>query len=300
MPVFISYSHEQKGFVDILAANLFKRKINVWVDRWELGVGDSIINQIQEAITEASALLIVLSRASVESAWCKKEIESGLLRELEAKRVIVLPVMFEDCEIPIFLRGKVYADFRKSFDDGLASILDAIAKVTSESLGRSNGPLDFHTDWGIDWGTLQKLYFMRISLFLHSAKILHSIYLEFRIIANERFTSKMKKYEELDIGWIGRLVIYGALTDYMSSGEHILVLQDNLPQKYKIDIKDKKTSYELVVDIEARRLGEDNGKDIALNYGEELLKILSQVDKTVRKPTSEELSKFRSILEPGE
>ena len=72
MPIFISYSHADKAFVDELALNLIKHDAHVWVDTWELNVGDSILNRVQEAIQSSSALLIVLSKASVASEWCKK------------------------------------------------------------------------------------------------------------------------------------------------------------------------------------------------------------------------------------
>src|SRR4051812_22175804 len=104
MPIFISYSHGDKAFVDRLAMQLVRRNVNIWLDRWELSVGDSLIDKIQEAVNGASALLVILSKASVTSEWCKKELSAGLLRELEEKRVVVMPVMLEDCEVPIFAR----------------------------------------------------------------------------------------------------------------------------------------------------------------------------------------------------
>src|SRR5207244_9992543 len=130
MPYFISHSHKDKDFVDRLAAELAFRRRHVWVDRWELRVGESILNRIQEALTEASGLIIVLSKASVGSEWCKKELSAGLLRELDERQVIVLPALLEDCDIPLFLRDKKYADFRTNFDNGLKELLDATAGVT--------------------------------------------------------------------------------------------------------------------------------------------------------------------------
>lgn len=106
MPIFISYSHQDHDFVDKLAANLVMHKAHVWVDRWELNVGDSIIEKVQEAIQESSALIVVISNSSMKSGWCKKELSAGFLKELEEKRVVVLPLIFEECEMPIFLRGK--------------------------------------------------------------------------------------------------------------------------------------------------------------------------------------------------
>ena len=149
MPVFISYSHSDKDFVDKFAAQLVREKIHVWVDRWELHVGDSLISRVQDAISGASALLVILSNASIASEWCKKELNSGLIRELEEKRVVILPILIEDCSIPLFLKEKMYADFRTDFDEGLRTTLESIAKVTNESQGRIDEP-EWHTDWAID------------------------------------------------------------------------------------------------------------------------------------------------------
>ena len=124
MPVFISYSHQDKDFVDQLAIQLVRKNVHVWVDRWELSVGDSLIDKVQQAVEGSSALLVVLSPESVQSEWCKRELSAGLLRELEEKRVVVMPVLLRDCKIPIFARGKFYADFRTNFDDGLKAVID--------------------------------------------------------------------------------------------------------------------------------------------------------------------------------
>jgi hypothetical protein len=51
MPIFISYSHRDAQFVDKLAHQLVEHDIRVWLDRWELRVGDSLISRIQQAIT---------------------------------------------------------------------------------------------------------------------------------------------------------------------------------------------------------------------------------------------------------
>jgi hypothetical protein len=67
VPVFISYSHSDEEFVNKFAAHLVKQNTHVWVDTWNLSVGDSILSKVQEAIEESSALLVVLSKASVES-----------------------------------------------------------------------------------------------------------------------------------------------------------------------------------------------------------------------------------------
>ena len=108
IPVFISHSHQDKDFVDKLAGQLVMHIAYVWLDRWETKVGDSLLGKVQAGIKSASALLIILSKASVASEWCKKELHAGLMRELQEKRVVVLPLLLADCDIPVFLKEKKY------------------------------------------------------------------------------------------------------------------------------------------------------------------------------------------------
>jgi TIR domain len=135
MPIFISYSRQDSGFVDRLARNLALRRHNVWMDRWEMNVGDSLIDKIQSAITDSSAILVVLSRHSVSSEWCKKELNSGLMRELAERKVLLLPCVIDDCDIPLFLREKLYADFRSNPDEALSQLDDALLRITNRQQG---------------------------------------------------------------------------------------------------------------------------------------------------------------------
>ena len=77
MAIFLSYSHQDADFVGQLATRLVEADARVWVDTWEINVGDSLVDRIQEAIQDAGALLVVLSRASVESEWCRRELNAG-------------------------------------------------------------------------------------------------------------------------------------------------------------------------------------------------------------------------------
>ena len=136
MSIFISYSHKDKDFVDKLGLKLVAKRIKVFIDRWEMKLGDSITNKIQDAITDASFLMVILSKNSIACDWCKREITTGLMLELDKRRIVVLPILIEDCEIPLFLRDKFYADFRTSFDDGLSTILESLSTMNNDELGR--------------------------------------------------------------------------------------------------------------------------------------------------------------------
>ncbi|MFC1937437.1 toll/interleukin-1 receptor domain-containing protein [Chloroflexota bacterium] len=120
--VFISYASADRSFASKLANDLKSKGLNVWFDQWELKVGDSLTHKIGSAIKTQDFLIVVLSKASVESEWVLKELSIGLMRELEERRVVVLPIVIEDCDIPPLLSDKVYADFRRNYASGLVKL----------------------------------------------------------------------------------------------------------------------------------------------------------------------------------
>lgn len=156
MPIFISYSQQDKDFVDNLARNLVTAKHNVWMDRWELSLGDSLTQKIEGALTKANAILVIISKNSVESNWCKRELSAGLIRELEEKKTLVMPCVIDDCQIPLFLRDKLYADFRRDPDVAFNLVDSSLARVSNPLQGRSEQPT-FYTDWAVDWRIEEEL-----------------------------------------------------------------------------------------------------------------------------------------------
>jgi hypothetical protein len=187
LPVFISYAHSDAKFANKLAAHLVKNNAHVWIDTWELNVGDSILTHVQQAIQELSALLIVLSKKSVESEWCKKELNAGLMRELDEKRVLVLPLLLETCEVPMFLREKMYADFRMNFDVGLSSLVDALLRITNTDQGRIADGAS-HIDWAEDWGYDGSLLRMNYTLVEFWDKFPFTVLTQISLACNEVLT----------------------------------------------------------------------------------------------------------------
>lgn len=295
MPVFISYSHSDELIVNKLTAHLVKHNANVWVDTWELNIGDSILNKVQDAIQESSALLVVLSKASVESEWCKKELSAGLMRELDEKRVVVLPVLVDDCQIPVFLREKMYADLRGDFDDGLHKILDAIAKVTNAYQGRLEEN-DRTVDWSEDWGYGEGLFHLRFTI-IDSLRTLPMTFLtQIHVFCNEVATKRYRQYEIAGLDWIGRAVIAEALFDFGERDDYRVILDSQFPRELKATIADPKTGSAYNVICESRKMGQDNGKNQLINISDYLKGIRGYVRSVSRKPTPEEVMKIHEIV----
>lgn len=123
--VFVSHSWQDKLLARRLAADLARFGIRVWIDEAEILVGDSLIEKIRQGIDEMDYVLALISNSSVGSRWVARELDIAMNQEIDGKRVKVLPVLLEECELPGFLRGKAYADLRTPdrYDSALESIL---------------------------------------------------------------------------------------------------------------------------------------------------------------------------------
>lgn len=268
MPIFISYSHADKTFVDNLAEQLVANRVSVWLDKWEIHAGDSLLTKVQNAISGASALLVVLSKASVKSEWCTKELNAGLMRELDEKRVVVVPVVVEDCQIPTFLREKMYADFRRNFDQGLRNVLESIAGVTNATQGRVE-ELNYHTDWSIDWGDINGRNAFRLTMIEHTKEQPYTILSEVTILGDAAAEKWYKKQVANGSDEAARDEILLALEGAMQGDPRFTFrLTNQMPMHgfATFDLRDGTFG----VNMSIRRLGMDTGRDILMRMDGQL------------------------------
>jgi hypothetical protein len=131
--VFISYNHKDREFVERLANDLKKHGLAVWWDQWEIRVGESIIQKINDGIDSSAYLIAVLSSHSAQSHFVQREINSALMRQLSAERnIVILPLVLADCDIPTLLREIKCADFRNDYEVGLKSLLERLQDTVSQ------------------------------------------------------------------------------------------------------------------------------------------------------------------------
>ena len=130
--VFISHSSRNKPYAQRLASALLLNGIRVWLDDWEILVGHNIYDSVYEGILSSDYLAIVLSREALDSRWVKEELNLARQRELEERNVIVLPLLFEQLELPLHLRMRKYADFT-DWDRGFGELMRIFRKNPSVS-----------------------------------------------------------------------------------------------------------------------------------------------------------------------
>jgi hypothetical protein len=124
--LFICHASENKAVASQLASFLETHGAEVWLDQWEIKVGDSIVQKINDGLHSASHLAILLSRDSITKPWVTKELSSALMRQLSDCSTRVLPVRLDDSPIPAILADVRYADCRSDQAAGFREILETL------------------------------------------------------------------------------------------------------------------------------------------------------------------------------
>lgn len=295
MIIFISYAHEDAEFANMLATKLIERDVNVWLDRWELHVGDSLTQKINLALKEAAFLCVLLSPNSVNSEWCKTEINTALLREQEEKRSILLPVVIADCKIPEVLGEKLCADFREDFNQGFNTLMTTISTKLNDSLDRVSD-FEYHTDIAVDWGFRNNLFEVRIDAVSFAKDQEGSILTRAVIRANNKATKRCQKFVEAGLEWFAVDLILDMCTAIKNQENMRVILSDNFPIDRTIIMRDEKLNYQHDINVSIRRLGQDTGRDILFNYGRLFDQIVTSRFAKARNFTPEQKAQASAIL----
>ena len=124
---FISYSRQEVTFADSFSQELTKRGIQSWIDFRNLIPGHSWQQQLDEAIQNAAAILLVVSRASMASPSVQGELKAAFAM---AKRVIL--ITFEPCKLDSELTGLEWVDFTGDFEQAMSQLVGLILQSPQE------------------------------------------------------------------------------------------------------------------------------------------------------------------------
>ncbi len=131
--IFISHTSKDHDFVWELAKRMkkdLKDVAEIFVDDWEIKVGDSIVRKIDEAAQKADFFIIVLSKYSINQEWVKREIDIAFTR-LTQKKSKILPIWLEISveDVPPILLPLKAAVFRSRIiidEDEYKKLIDPI------------------------------------------------------------------------------------------------------------------------------------------------------------------------------
>jgi TIR domain len=124
--VFVSYRLSDAEQARTLAEAVRDAGHSVWLDEWMIDLGDSIVGRIEDGLEGASYVLLCYSDSGVSSPWMSREWMSTLARQLDGRRVKILPLRLTGGEPPALLADIKYADLVADWDKGLGQVLAAI------------------------------------------------------------------------------------------------------------------------------------------------------------------------------
>jgi hypothetical protein len=94
--VFICHASEDKeGVARPLATALKERGLNVWIDEFQLTMGDSLRRKIDEGLRSSRFGVVILSPSFFQKSWPQWELDGLVDRELSSSDKVVLPVWHE-------------------------------------------------------------------------------------------------------------------------------------------------------------------------------------------------------------
>jgi hypothetical protein len=93
---FISYSAQDKEFVEKLHFDLQSQGVRCWFAPKDMRIGDSIRDTVYQAIRQHEKLLVVLSRHSVTSRWVEDEVEKAFGEEIDRDAIVIFPISIDD------------------------------------------------------------------------------------------------------------------------------------------------------------------------------------------------------------
>jgi hypothetical protein len=134
--VFLSHASEDKErFVVDFATRLRQRGIDVWLDRWEMLPGDSLVQKIfEEGMAGAVAVIVVISKHSIAKPWVREELNVAVVRKIN-KSSKLIPVVIDECAMPECLQATIWEKINdlKDYEPNLDRIVLSI-------FGRSHKP----------------------------------------------------------------------------------------------------------------------------------------------------------------
>ncbi|MFY4727582.1 toll/interleukin-1 receptor domain-containing protein [Nitrospira sp. BLG_2] len=155
--IFISYAQKDTLTADAIVEALQGLKLTPWIDRKEIKPGDSFVEKMNEGLSQAAYVIVLISAAALASRWVSREWMSSVA----AKEKVVIPVLLEECVLPPLLRDILYVDLRTDRASGLARLRSLFE---NEGMPVSNAPEKLRAPEAAELLTTSRQTLRRIAL----------------------------------------------------------------------------------------------------------------------------------------
>jgi hypothetical protein len=96
---FLSYSSKDVGFANALRLWLDNAGLRVWFDQLEMRSGSRVEAELPESISKSQALISVISKSSLSSAYVQDELYQALAEKKKNARFQIVLLRLDDCDV---------------------------------------------------------------------------------------------------------------------------------------------------------------------------------------------------------
>lgn len=138
---FICHAGEDKAEVaEPLARKLMERGFRIWLDKYELRIGDRLIQKIDEGLSASRYGVVIVSESFFAKEWPQSELNALAAIEASEGRKKILPVWHRINEAGVRVHSPLLAAvWAARTENGLDAIADEIAAVLRESREEPKG-----------------------------------------------------------------------------------------------------------------------------------------------------------------
>ena len=129
--VFISYSRQDRQFVERLSRELQLAGVQTWIDTQNISAGANWQQEIEKGLLHADVLLYVASGQAASANWIELELQARLRGTGR-----VIPLVIEAAgplSMPPALQASQWVDFRVDFQDAFAQLLGSIQELRGDA-----------------------------------------------------------------------------------------------------------------------------------------------------------------------
>ena len=137
LAVFISHASEDKADVARpIAEALEAAGWTVWLDEYELTVGDSLFQRINDGLARSRCGVVVLSKSFFAKHWPKQELDALAAKESASGAKVILPVWHGIDEHYLAREAPMLAHrLGVSTHNGIAHVVEQLTRALAKELG---------------------------------------------------------------------------------------------------------------------------------------------------------------------
>lgn len=126
---FISYTQSDEDWAKWIAYQLEQNGAVVNFQAHDYLPGVNFITEIEQVINSAQHIILLLSKSYIKSTYCKAEWTSAIVRDPNNEHKTIIPLLIENCDIPLFLKKISHFDLSKINKENTEDVTLLIGKI---------------------------------------------------------------------------------------------------------------------------------------------------------------------------